>query len=176
MECAYFEPTGKGLMGDAVRCFGIPESSSRISAVQAEIRKKIDEISPCIYLIDDIDTSDPPSRQIFMELFRDPPPRTLFVFTRSEPGGFDWTSRISLNPMDESSIRTLIRSRCVPELTDSLVEMVVKSGGNQPGPCNRLFDSFIQSGVIVFERNSWRLKREPRDPWRSAVGSRPMLV
>lgn len=162
LDSVYYAPGLGTLMGDITECFGVPSSGQKVQELLAAVRKSLTDNSPCIRIIDGLDAADPVSTGVFSDLIRTPPPGVLFVFSLIAADSFPWNAaRINLGPISESDIRFMIRSRCVPELPERLVDLIAAQGGRLPGRCNRVFDTVMQSGMIAFHRNAWHLMKPP---------------
>lgn len=165
LKCTYYATAGLGLLADAAACFDIRDPIRRVPALQSAILSKLAESAPAVCLIDDIDSADPASRQIFENLLQTPSPGITMIVTVRDPEHMIRSAvRWTLNALCATDIRSILRSRCVPDLPESLIDVIMKHAGHLPGRFNRLFDGFIQAGIIAFHRNKWRLMKSPDSP------------
>ncbi|MCD4654902.1 sigma 54-interacting transcriptional regulator [bacterium] len=166
VNCRYYRAGKKEMFEDIVTCFKVQELSLQMKALESSIRDSFESEKsdmPCIVIVDDADLADHFSRSILQNFILNPPGNILLICV--------WhMEEIELNPkvividlqaLDKNSVQKMIRSRFVPEPSESLVKFIVSYSGQIPAVITRTIDAFFQLGIITFEKNAWRQKRLP---------------
>jgi len=166
IECRYYKAGKKKSFEDIRSCFNLKALSAKSDAIENTVRtseswRKIQ--GPCIVMVDDAYKADSESRKIFYNLLVNPPEKLLFVcvwLDESEEFNSKVTT-IELNDLDTENLGSMICSRFVPVLPESLAEFILNYSGKNTAVINRTIDTFFHLNIISFEKNSWTQKQIP---------------
>ncbi len=151
----------------------------------ATLIARIGAEQPVVLALDDLHWADQASIEVLQYLCLDLPDAPLLVVVTTRPDEAErrpelrhliaglrrapWTTVIRLGRLDRSAVDAIVAARLGGDVIPRIYDLVAARSGGTPLLVHELLDDLVERGVIVKDRDVWRMDAEAAPQARSAT-------